>query len=173
MAFLFSGIFWGSVLIILGLSVIINMVFHIHVPVMRIIFAVVLIYLGVRVLIGGHWCRTPNNTAMFCESNVSMSGNHNEYNVLFGKATIDTSTTAEKHIKINTIFGASTVKISKTVPTVVRVETAFGGVSLPDGNTVSFGNYTYKNKACGAASDSTTRTVLINTVFGGSTVIEE
>jgi hypothetical protein len=47
---LMSGVFWGSVLILLGLSVIIEHVFHINIPVFKMVFACLLIYLGIRLL---------------------------------------------------------------------------------------------------------------------------
>ena len=56
------------------------------------------------------------------------------------------------------------MKISRTAPTIVRVETVFGSVTLPDGNTVSFGNFTYKNKACESAGNS----AACKTVFGST-----
>ena len=43
MGFLFSGVFWGGVLVLLGISIIIKVVFHIDIPVFRVVVALVLI----------------------------------------------------------------------------------------------------------------------------------
>jgi hypothetical protein len=178
MDFLFTGMFWGLIIILLGLSVILNAVFHIHVPLFRIVIGLIVIFFGIRIIAGHSWCSARHRTCatMFNEAEVTMASTDGEYNVIFGRAVIDTAATikAGKDVRINTVFGASTVKIPKNVPTIVRVETAFGGVKLPDGNKVAFGNFIYRNKACETATDSAkVNTVRMSVVFGGAVVVEE
>jgi hypothetical protein len=174
MDFIFSGLFWGVIIILLGLSVILNAAFHIHIPLFRIIIGLILIYFGIKFIAGPSWHgKTPGNMVLFSDSKVTMNDDKGEINVLFSRATIDTAAAANG-AKINTIFGASTIKVSKDIPTIISIETAFGGVRMPDGNTVSFGNYTYKNKACETAADSVPRkTIKLDVVFGGAEIVEQ
>jgi hypothetical protein len=177
MGFLFSGVFWGSVLVLLGLSVIVRIVFNINVPVFRVVFALILIYLGIRVLMGGAWCRPTCGAAVFSDVNISSLSGQKEYNVIFGKGTIDatdsTITDKNRNVRINTVFGDAHIIISAKVPTVVKVSSAFSGARMPDGSTVSFGEYLYKNKAATETSDpNATRRIDVSVVFGGCTVDE-
>lgn len=52
MNFLSSGLFWGLILVLLGLSVILKSVFHINIPLIKILLAILLIYWGITLLIG-------------------------------------------------------------------------------------------------------------------------
>lgn len=174
MGFLFTGLFWGGILVLIGLSVILKAVFHIHFPVVRVIFGLIVIYFGVRLLMGGGWCRMSSNTVMFEESNVVMTGKHDEYSVVFGKATVDAAgdvTPADRRIRVNTVFGQSTIRINSSIPTLVKVSSAFAGARLPDGNLISFGEYTYRNAACRNAEPL--RRVHVNVVFGGCDIVEQ
>jgi hypothetical protein len=177
MGFFFSGIFWGSVLILLGISVIVRIMFHIHIPLARIIFALILIYFGVRVLVGGSWCKWNGNngsTVLFNEVKTELSHDSTEYNIIFGKGVVNLAdvSLAEKgkRVKVNTIFGAGEIRVSPAVPAVIRVNSAFAGARMPDGNIISFGQYVYKTKAY---SDTAKALIVDATVvFGGLEITE-
>jgi hypothetical protein len=178
MGFLFSGIFWGVVLILLGITVVINIVFHVHIPFMRLLFAVILIYLGLKVLMGPSWHGRHGwsnaRTTAFCESNVEMNPEDGECKILFGKGYVDATiplTDANKRMKVNTVFGHSTVAVSSMVPTKIKIDAAFSGVNLPNGSVVSFGDYVYTNKAF--SDTAAYRTIDVSVVFGGCDIIEK
>lgn len=148
---LFSGFFWGTFLILLGIVIILKVLFHIDIPLFRIFFAVLLIYFGIRLLLGGGWCR-PWHAVPFPETTVSAAGaGGNEYHVLFGRGVIDLTGvpvdqgTVRK--KIDTVFGSSVVKIDPSMPVLITVHSAFAGARMPDGNVISFGQYTYRSPA--------------------------
>jgi len=168
MDFLFSGVFWGVVLIILGLSVIINMIFHVHIPVFRILFALLIIYVGIRVLTGGgfHPFKPDKNTIMFGETTVNELL-LKQYNVIFGKGNFDLSKAkaADGTVTINTIFAASEIVLPPGVPAKLAVDSAFAGAQLPDGNTVSFGSSVWKT--AGFDESKPHISLKISVVFGG------
>ncbi|NLG17649.1 MAG: hypothetical protein GX556_10000 [Fibrobacter sp.] len=173
MGFLFSGVFWGIILILIGAAIIIRIVFNVNIPVLRIVFAVVLIYLGIRVLIGGPWTGSTKNSAVFQSSDMAITEDAREYNVIFGSSRIDATaklTKENEKIEVNTIFGSSVLVISPDVPTIVKVGAAFSGVRMPDGNLVSFGDYTYKNKAFNKTAPY--RVIKADVVFGSMTIME-
>jgi predicted membrane protein len=178
MGFLFSGIFWGSILVLLGLSVIVRIVFNIHVPLVRIVFALVIIYLGVRVLVGGTWnrCGGPNaSTVVFSDVKTELPKDSTEYNIIFGKGVVklDSAALAEKNkkVKINTVFGATEIVVSSNIPAIIRVTSAFSGARMPDGNIISFGEYVYKTKA--VSDPAKALHVDASVVFGGLEIREQ
>jgi len=176
MGFLFSGVFWGSMLILLGISVIIRILFNVHIPLFRIIFALILVYFGVKVLVGGSWFKPKyNNTVLFSEMKADLSSDSNEYNIVFGKGRINLTDTAlagkNKVIKVNTVFGAGEIRIRPDVPAIIRVKSAFAGARLPDGNIVSFGEYVYKTKSY--TDSGTAIRVDAAVVFGGLEITDK
>jgi predicted membrane protein len=175
MGFLFSGMFWGIVLVIFGASVIVNVLFHVHIPVMRIIFGLIIIYVGVQVITGHRWNPCKSRNACF-SSEARFDGSlGNDYSVVFGKNTIDLTTlpvdAKNKTFKVSTVFGASVVIIPSDIPAIIKASSAFSGMNFPNGTTLSFGEYVYKNKAYADQPDAIK--VQIDLVFGGCTVIEK
>jgi predicted membrane protein len=159
MGFIFSGVFWGSILILLGLSVIFRIVFNVHIPLFRVIFALVIIYFGIRILAGGSWCRgnCSSNTVFFNEARSDLTGDSKEYNIVFGKGIVDLTDSSlvlqKKRISITTVFGSGEIRVNHDVPAIVRVTSAFSGARMPDGNMISFGEYVYKTKSYSDKSD--------------------
>jgi hypothetical protein len=49
----------------------------------------ILIYIGVKVLIGKPFCKIEKNTAVFSESKFCASSSANGHNILFGNGTVD------------------------------------------------------------------------------------
>ena len=171
MGFLFSGVFWGVVLIVLGLSVIINMVFHIHIPLFRILFALLVIYVGIRILAGGgfHPFMPDKNTVMFGETTVNELL-LKQYNVIFGKGNFDLTKAkpVEGTVELNTIFGAVEVVLPAGVPAKVAADAVFAGAQLPDGSTVSFGSSVWKTP--GYDESKPHISIKASVVFGGLAV---
>jgi predicted membrane protein len=183
MGFLFSGVFWGIVLILLGFSVIINLVFHIHLPLFRIFFALFLIYLGLRIMAGGGFyhhpsCGNRGSTIAFSDATIASDAGDGEFNIIFAKGVVEAGSifSADPHrrsLRITTVFGNTLVRTPKNLPVIIRTTSAFGGITLPDGSTSAFGETIYKNDSCRSATDSSTaRTILINVVFGACRIEE-
>jgi predicted membrane protein len=183
MGFLFSGLFWGIILIFLGVTVIINLVFHIHIPLFRIIFALLLIYLGFRVMLGGSWgshahCRSAGNAILFSDATIASDSGEGEYSIIFGKGVVEAGSILNadplrRSLRINTIFGSTLVRIPGNIPIAIRASSAFGGITLPDGSTTAFGETTYKNEACRTIADeSAIRTINVSVVFGACRIEE-
>jgi hypothetical protein len=152
--FLFSGIFWGCVLIFFGLSLIARVVFHINIPVFRITFALVLIYLGVQLLFCGRWCRfiprSVGGDVVFSEGQMHYDAARRRYSVVFGKGDLDIAAISPSDVsktsiatEVNAVFGSCRIKINPAVPTKIKASAVFGSTSLPDGSSVSFGDRTY------------------------------
>lgn len=169
-----SGMFWGVLLILLGISIILKVLFNITIPIFRIAFALLLIYLGVKILTGGFGIERKKNTVLFNDSKIEYTESSDEYNVLFGKGVVNLSNVSlEKktvEVKVNTVFAEGTIRINPALPTKILVNSAFAGARMPDGNVISFGNYTYKTKSF--KENENYLKIEANVVFGSLKVVE-
>lgn len=142
-----DGIFWGALLIILGVWFIVRRSLPVHIPVIRIIVAVLLVYAGVRILARGP-ASTDRNTAVFSESTMSYSADRGrEYNLIFSSGVVDLSPAAPAgasiHAEVNVIFGNGTLRLNPSLPVRVNMSSAFGAVESPNGRSVAFGDMVY------------------------------
>ncbi len=148
MNFMFSGLFWGLMLILIGLSVILKSVFHINLPIVRIIFALILIYWGVT-LLSNKKSKDNDETIMFKDSSILIEEAESEKTIIFGSGKINLSdiilTDENYHLKVNVIFGSGVVYVPKDFPAIIKVSAVFGEGRLPDGSTEVFGDSVYKS----------------------------
>jgi len=169
MGFLFSGVFWGIIVVLLGLSIILNVVAGVKIPFFRIFFGLLLIYWGVSLLIGARFGRS--GTAVFSDASIKATS-AGKQDVIFGRAVIDLSGIVLKEgvnrYEVNTVFGASVIKLDPAMPVKVVASSAFAGVKLPDGGNVAFGESTWRSP--NLKEDSTYLLVKTDVVFGGTEV---
>ena len=174
MHFLFGGLFWGVLLVLLGASIIIKAVFKINIPFFRIGFALLLIYFGAKLLFGWSGIKTDRNTTMFSETKVEYLVPGSEYNVVFGKSTIDLSNIdisgGKEKVEISVVFGSGIIYINQDIPMKIKISTVFGDTKMPVGNVSFFGDYVYKTGSYTEGEDYLRLDV--DVVFG-SVVIEE
>lgn len=174
MAFLFSSFFWGAVIIIFGLSIILNAVFHIKIPVFSIIIALIFIYLGLKILFGSFGIKTSRNTVVFSTSDMKCRNKNEEYNIIFGKGSIDLSEIEldDEHLdfEVNVVFGRGDVMIDPAKPFIVKVSSVFSGAHLPDGNVAAIGNNSYISP--GYVKGQKYISVRADVVFGELNIIE-
>jgi hypothetical protein len=142
---LFDGIFWGVLLIAVGVWFILRRFFPFHVPVLRLIVAVVFVYLGIRVLVHGQLAGHPGP---FFESRQRYAaGWDRDYNVIFGNGDVDlTSVALGSSIvgaQVNVVFGSGVLHVNPALPVRIDMSAAFGTVEAPDGRSVSFGDTLY------------------------------
>ncbi len=171
MNFIWSGLFWGIILVLLGLSVILKSLLNIDIPVFKIVFAVILIYLGIRILTGSSL--KTKNTIIFNRTRLSSQTDKDEVNIIFGSGLVDLRDLVDlkenTNREINIIFGSGRVILPENTSLLIKSDTVFGESRFPDGKTDFFGEYKYKNKF---EEDGPTLFLEINVVFG-SLVVEE
>ncbi|QQS52070.1 MAG: hypothetical protein IPM71_04880 [Bacteroidota bacterium] len=140
------GFFWGVLLIVIGLSIIFKVVFGISI--MRVVIAIVFIFIGIRILIG-----KPSMSSHMGDSQVVFNNriytefptSNTEYSTVFGKSVYnfgDAAIPTDKGLKLefNTVFGDSQVILPEGLPVRIKAEAVFGAVKLPNGNTAAFGS---------------------------------
>ena len=141
-----TGLFWGIILILIGLSIVIRIVFNIDLPVFKLLVAFFFIWLGMRIMMGHNENsrqRDYKNDVIFNENYFKGAGIENkEYNVVFGKGVYDFRDIDLKEsvkIKLSTVFGGAEIKLKKGTPYKIVTEAVFGGIRLPNDNTSVFG----------------------------------
>jgi hypothetical protein len=168
MGIIFSALFWGILLILFGIWVIFSAIFHINFPLGKILMALFFFYMGILIITGGFKSKKTTTQAVFSESTMKFDGNNSEMNVLFGRGVLDLANSSKfkaGSMEFNTVFGAGVIIVGKDQPVKIRVDSAFSGAKFPDGNTVSFGSYTYSTPAFKEGKDSLV--IKANVVFGG------
>lgn len=150
-----SGLFWGLLLIIIGLSLILKVVFHIDFPVVKLIVAFFFIYIGIKILVGNFGVSMfkagPHDVAFGEGSFREIFQPAKEYHVVFGKGNFDFRNvqlpdSGHTEVKISTVFGASEILLNSATPVRVKSEAAFSGTQLPNGNSAVFGTVTYESE---------------------------
>lgn len=172
------GLFWGLVLIFIGLAIIFRVVFDVNI--FRILIAVVIILIGIRILVGKNWIHEKSqkeHDTFFADRNYhEIPKDKTEYNIIFGKSVydftgMDSLIQENISIKINVVFGAAIIKINPEMPVRIKSEAVFGGSRMPDGNTVAFGSIAYNTPSY--SMDTPHLYIESNVVFGGIEITGE
>jgi len=153
-------LFWASLLIIFGFSMLLGALFGINIPVFRIFSGIFLVYLGIQLI--ANWpARKERVTqpiyfgkrSIVIEPTMLQTERPLRYAVLFGIGHIDLSKIGEiateirpVEMEVNTIFGSTKIILDKTIPTRVISSASFGTTTFPDDTEINFGNYTYRIK---------------------------
>jgi hypothetical protein len=146
-----DGIFWGVALIALGVWFVVRRYVPVHIPVVRILVALLFVYLGVRVLVGGP-VRADGNTLIFSSGTVPYTPDRGrDYNVIFGNGDIDLTAVsiseASVQAEVNVVFGSGVLRLAPSTPVRVRMSSAFGTVDAPRGRSVAFGDTVYTSQS--------------------------
>ncbi len=180
-----NSMFWGVLIILVGVAVLVKSVFGIHLPIFKILFGLALIYCGIQVLLGNfclfNKCKTgkkdPDHEAVFSHSTFKYQEKNKDgfkYTTVFGSSVLDLTTLSElpiRPLEITVLFGKTKVLVRKNTPLLIESQTVFGQTELPENNVNSFGPLRYKN----AFAEEATETLKISsyTVFGALEIKEQ
>ena len=175
MPFLFSGLFWGVMLVLFGASMILRAMFNLDIPIFRIVFALVIIYFGVKLLVGRQAFKGEGNFSMFRSSDVTTSESGGEYNVIFGQSNIDLSNVdiseSSKKVNVDVIFGSGNLLIDPQIPMKLKISTVFADCKLPHRNINFFGDSDYNTPAF--VEGENYLLLNIDVVFGNVVIVEK
>ena len=143
MRFLSSGIFWGFIVILFGVGILLKSVFHVNIPFFKILIGIIIIFFGISFIVDAMSQR--KSEAIFRNYNFNFGTIEKEYNIVFSKGVFDFtnfnfSNYNGEFIKINSAFSKSEIYLSRNFEYEIRADSVFGVVSLPNGESVSFGN---------------------------------
>jgi hypothetical protein len=146
--FIFSGIFWSGVLILLGICIILNIIFKTHIPFVRIFFALLLVYIGVSLLFGRSWHRHRWHTMREPER-ITITGPSEKHDIIFGEGEIDLTGVrlGDRTIRaeVDVVFGSGVIRLNPAIPVRVDVGSAFAEARRPDGADMGFGDHVYRS----------------------------
>lgn len=172
-----SGLFWGIVLMFIGLGIVIRIVFNIDLPIFKLLVAFFFIWLGLRIIMGDrgffHFHATQNDVLFNENSFKEINSENKEYNVIFGKAIYDFRDLKLKEttkIHLNAVFGGAEIKLRKGTAYRIVSESVFGGIKLPNGNTSVFGTTHFQSENFNP--DSAHLFIKAEVVFGGIELLE-
>ncbi len=168
MSFISSGMFWGVVIILFGLSIILREVFHIHIPFVKILIGLLLVYWGVKMIAGGFMKSGTRNAAVFGASEMQYDARHDDYDIVFGSGTIDLFKmevpTQNRKVEVNVVFGNGTLIINDSIPMKIEMNSVFGASVLEDKRINAFGT---SNNTTSAYIEGQPHVLLeTNVVFG-------
>ena len=168
------GTFWGILLVLIGTSLIFKVLFHIDIPVLKIVLALFFILLGIKILVGhtGFFkFDRKGNDIIFGEMRVTANNlDYDEYNVIFGNGIFDLrdiefKDSLNRYLKIATVFAGTEIILNGDLPVKIDSEAVFGGVRHPDGNSTAFGNTSYISSSYDPIKPHLI--IKTETVFGG------
>ncbi len=171
-----AGLFWGIMLIVIGLSIVFKG--FLGVSILRIVIAVAFILIGIKIMAGKSAMNfsSKDKDVIFSDRQFKEFPTENiEYNTVFGKSVFDFSEAAiptDKAIDLefNTIFGDSVIILPAALPVKVKAEAIFGAAKLPNDNTAVFGSASYISDDS-AVSEFVN--IKVNTVFGNTEIIHK
>jgi hypothetical protein len=153
---------WGILIILLGLSLVLGAVFNMHIPLFRIAAGLLVVYLGVRLLLGWpvwHWeARLPDEAAVFSSRELRIEPGQapaRSYTTVFGRTRVDLSDVSlsqgDVNVEVNAVFGEAEVVVAAGQPVEVRAEVVFGRAALPSEAQVAVGRTSYRSPAAAGA----------------------
>jgi predicted membrane protein len=157
----FGGLFWGILISLFGLSIVLRYALNINLPFGRIFFGIIIILLGLRLILGhssSNKYRQPKNLNYHYGSR--------EITVLFSNGVIDLSKYAANQKmpkEISVVFGNATVIVPDTLNLEIASSTVFGTTILPDRSYAGFGEDEF---IMNQHPDSPVYKIDTNTVFG-------
>ncbi len=183
---LFTEVFWGVYLLIIGSIALIISFTNARVPLFRLAVGVFLVYMGLVMVFGGHfgmYTASPRridvdrrfdldpSTVLMGQVTASLDQSA-ERNVIFGEGifTIDPPPDGESlAFEFNSVFGSTTIRVPGDVAVRVKASSVFGSVQTPDGQSSSFGEHTYTSP--GYTEDGPSIYIEASAVFGSVIVV--
>lgn len=145
--------FWGIFFIAFGLIMVIEHFFPIHIPIFKILIATLFVYIGLKILFGSFGSNieiskvSSENQSLFSTTTFKFSPSLKEYQVVFGKGTLDLTqadvSQTSIEIQFNTVFGDSEIIVNNKMPIRIESNTAFGSTRYPNKDITAFGKYIY------------------------------
>lgn len=158
------GLFFGILVLLVGLGIILREVFDIHIPIWRIFLGLALIYFGARMILGNGLRFNAWNTD---KPAIEIDGTHAKYDNIFGSTTIDLRDVKNKNldfVEVNAIFASTVIFLPKDIVFDIKSNAVFGSVQLPNAKETNFGSddYTLNNDV----ANNKRIAIKANAVFG-------
>ncbi len=159
------GTLTGIVLLLVGLSILINVLFGVSIPIFRLLLAGLAIYFGLLLLLGVFKIRVPgigsvDGTIAFAGGDLKLTGDPieaRELTVALARGTVDISALpvpqeGELPVRLSVVLGECTVLYDPAQPLRIDAATAFGDCKMPNDEKVVVGSLAWKSPAYDAVA---------------------
>lgn len=141
--------FYGVLLILLGILLLVRYLFKIEIPIFIISAAIIIVFVGVSFFINSPGTRSENNIVFSKNKTISAVKPGSEYSIVFSSGTIDLTKASPQNvgdkIKINNVFSNGVIKVNPQTPLVVRTHSLFAVTETPNDDLIFFGNTNYQS----------------------------
>jgi len=157
----FGSLFWGILISLIGVSIILKYAFNIDLHLIRIFFGIILILFGIKLITGFGGRQFVKKSIHY---NTFPSGK--DYDIVFSNRTLDLSKYQDINKmpkEINVVFGNGAILVPDNINLEVTSTTVFGSTIMPDRSYAGFGEdiFLINNNP-----DSPTIRITTSTVFG-------
>lgn len=171
-----GNVFWGVLFIVVGVVLLINYAFGIHLPLLRILISVGIIYIGFKMLFGSFGVElnkvASSNKTVFTKNQMKWddvaSSKEKEFDVVFGSGVLDLSAIGElietKKVEINTVFGETTLLLNPLTPYRIKSEAVMGSVQTAGRKNAGIGENSWESETFDPAKPHLE--ITITSVFG-------
>lgn len=178
-----NSMVWGTVIIVIGLSVLLGAVFGINIPVFKILLGLLLVYMGIKVIFGSFSFnlemdkRSTDHEAVMSKSQFQYpnSKNSKEYVTVFGNSSLDLTSITDpaptETLDLVTVFGESVVYVKKGQALRIESNTVLGKAELPGKNISAFGKFEYQTPNLAVTDPALNLKVVA--VFGSVRIVEK
>lgn len=165
MGIFFGNLFWGILLILWGVSLILRG-FGVNIPLAKVFFAIVIILFGIKLLVGGSFKCTTGK--VYKES----KGQFTEYSTVFATQKIDLThlKPGDKPVKVNVVFASGQVILPDDVIFDSKLTTVLGSLNTP---TRSYSGIADTEQVINPGAEGDKVFMELNTVFGRTEVVLE
>ena len=144
MGIFFGNLFWGILIILLGISVLLRG-FNINLPIVKVFFAIVIIMFGVKLLIGGGKPKAQHSSNRISKGNIGLfSTDNQEYTMVFASGDIDLShlQAGAKDLEVTIVFGSANVILPSDLRFDIQTTAVLGAIVLPKTGHFGFSDNT-------------------------------
>jgi len=172
MGFFSSAFFWGGLVILIGLSIILHSM-GIKFPLFRFAIGIFFVWLGLSIIFGA-FRRTggKDQTVAFESTSVEGRKGASEFNAIFGSVEFDLTGLRpgdrDEKVEVNAVFGEAKVIVDMNTPLRIEASAAFGQAKVPDGSSVAFGDTRYESPSYRQGEPALV--VKVSAVFGSAAV---
>ena len=168
----------GVVILMIGAALVADLLFDVHLPLVRMAIAALLIAWGARMVV--HAFARRDRFAVAGEAWLSDRefkptgelGRDARFDVAFGRGLVDlthlTQPVEDVTVTVDTLFGAAVVKVDPAIAYDVHGSSVFGEVRMPDRSSIAMGNLDYR----GPDAARPRLHLRLNALFGACQVVE-
>lgn len=157
----FGSLFWGLLISLIGLSMVLKHAFNIDLHLVRIFIGLIIILFGIKLIVGFN-----SKSCIKTFKNTVHIGKGSQYDILFSNGTLDLTTIQDINKfpkEINVVFGNATVFVPDNINLKVASTTVFGSTIMPNRSYAGFGEDVY---SLNNIPNAPTVTIVTTTVFG-------